>query len=187
MCRKFNLLYEKSSFNLIVKFWYLIYTKPGQENLAKEHLERQRYKVYLPLIRGKRKQKRRTVRTIQAMFPRYLFIYLSDRTDDWGPIRSTIGVSNLVKFGINTAKVPENLITKFKENEQNKGFHDLPDVKLKFGDDLVIAEGPFEGYEATLLSQNSNERVTVLLKIVEKHIKIVLDQSLIEKSSHSIL
>jgi len=170
-----------------MKSWYLIYSKHRGEKLAQEHLERQGYEVYLPLILGRIKRRGRTEKSIQPMFPRYLFIHLSDQTDDWGPIRSTIGVSNLVKFGINTAKVPENLITKFKENEQNKGFHDLPDVKLKFGDDLVIAEGPFEGYEATLLSQNSNERVTVLLKIVEKHIKIVLDQSLIEKSSHSIL
>ena len=169
-----------------MKSWYLIYSKHREEKLAQEHLERQDYEVYLPLILGRIKRRGRTEKSIQPMFPRYLFIHLSDQTDDWGPIRSTIGVSNLVKFGINTAKIPENLITKLKENEENKGFHDLPDVKLKFGDDLIIAEGPFEGYEATLLSQNAHDRVTVLLKIAEKHIKIVLNQSLIEKSSHSI-
>ena len=170
-----------------MKSWYLVYCKPREEKLAQEHLERQGYKIYLPLILGRIRKRGRTEKSIQPMFPRYIFIHLSDRTDDWGPIRSTIGVSNLVKFGINTAKVPENLITKLKENEQNKGFHDLPDVKLKFGDDLVIAEGPFEGYEATLLSQNTHDRVTVLLKIAEKYIKIVLNQSLVEKSGHSSL
>ena len=170
-----------------MKSWYLVYCKPRGEKLAQEHLERQGYKIYLPLILGRIRKRGRTEKSIQPMFPRYLFICLSDQTDDWGPIRSTIGVSNLVQFGTNTAKVPENLITKLKENEKNKGFHDLPDIKLKYGDDLVIVEGPFEGYEATLLSQNADDRVTVLLKIAEKYIKIVLNQSLIEKSGHSTL
>ena len=88
---------------------------------------------------------------------------------------------------LNPAKVPENLITKLREDEKNKGFHELPDIKLESGDDLIIAEGPFEGYEATLLSQNADERVTIMLKIAEKHLKIILDQSLVEKTGHSSL
>jgi transcriptional antiterminator RfaH len=170
-----------------MKSWYLIYSKPREEKLAQEHLERQGYEIYLPLILGRIRKRGRTEKSIQPMFPRYLFIYLSDRTDNWGPIRSTIGVSNLVKFGINAAKLPEDLIIKLKENEENKGFHDLPDAKLKCGDNLIIAEGPFEGYEATLFSKNAHDRVTVLLKITEKHIKIVLNQSFVEKSDHSSL
>jgi transcriptional antiterminator RfaH len=170
-----------------MKSWYLIYCKPREEDLAKEHLERQGYEVYLPLILARVKRQGRKKKSIQPMFPRYLFIFLSDKTDDWGPIRSTIGVSNLVKFGMNPAKVPKNLVVKLRENEKNKGFHDLPNIEFKSGDDLVIAEGPFEGYEATLLSQNADERVTVLLKIAEKNIKVILDQSLIEKPGHSFL
>ena len=170
-----------------MKSWYLIYCKAREEKIAQEHLERQGYEVYLPFILSRIKQRGRTKKTIQPMFPRYLFIHLSDQRDDWGPIRSTIGVSNLVKFGINPAKVPENLITKLREDEKNKGFHELPDIKLEPGDDLIIAEGPFEGYEATLLSQNADERVTIMLKIAEKHLKIILDQSLVEKTGHSSL
>ena len=170
-----------------MKSWYLIYSKPREEELAKTHLERQRYEVYLPLILGRKKRRGKTEKSIQPMFPRYLFICLSDQTDDWGPIRSTIGVSNLVKFGINPAKVPEDLVIKLRNNEGNEGFHNLPATNLKSGDNLVIAEGPFEGYEATLLSQNADDRVTVLLKIAEKHVKIDLNQSLIEKIGHSFL
>jgi transcriptional antiterminator RfaH len=170
-----------------MKSWYLIYSKPKEEKLAQEHLERQGYEVYLPLILGRKKQRGRIKKIILPLFPRYLFIYLSDKTDNWGPIHSTIGVSNLGRFGMNPAKVPENLIIQLKQNEQDKGFHDLPTIQLKSGDDLIIAEGPFEGYEATLLSQNTDDRVTVLLKITEKYIKVVLDESLIEKQGHSFL
>ena len=155
-----------------MKSWYLIYSKSREEELAKIHLERQGYEVYLPLILGRKKRRGRTEKSIQPMFPRYLFICLSDQTDDWGPIRSTIGVSNLVKFGVNPAKVPEDLVIKLQKNEENRGFHNLPVIDLKTGDNLIISEGPFEGYEATLLSKNADDRVTVLLKIAEKHIKV---------------
>ena len=74
------------------------------------------------------------------------------------------------------AKVPENLIKQLKENECDKGFYDLPAKKFKPGDELLIAEGPFAGYEATLFSQNSEDRVVVLLKIAEKYIKIDLSR-----------
>ena len=164
-----------------MKSWYLIYSKSREEKLAQEHLERQGYETYLPLILGRIKRRGRTKKSVQPMFPRYLFIYLSDQTDDWGPIRSTIGVSNLVKFGMTPAKVPENLIMRLKENEVSDGYHDLPTKKLKKGDEILIIEGPFEGYEATLFSQNAEDRVVVLLKIAEKYIKVQLNQSLIEK------
>ena len=166
-----------------MKSWYLIYSKPKEEKLAKEHLERQGYETYLPLVLGRIKKRGRTQKSIQPMFPRYLFIYLSDQTDDWGPIRSTIGVSHLVKFGMNPAKIPESLITQLKENEVGDGYHVLQSKKLKKGDELLIVEGPFEGYEATLFSQNAEDRVVVLLKIAESHIKVQLNQSLIEKTT----
>ena len=165
-----------------MKSWYLIYSKSREEKLAQEHLERQGYETYLPLILGRIKRRGRTKKSIQPMFPRYLFIYLSDQTDDWGPIRSTIGISNLVKFGMEPAKVPENLIMQLKENECDKGFYDLPAKKFKPGDELLIMEGPFAGYEATLFSQNSEDRIIVLLKIAEKYIKIDLNQEVIEKN-----
>ena len=164
-----------------MKSWYLIYCKPRAEELAQEHLERQDYEIYLPFILARIKRRGRITKEIQPMFPRYLFIRLSDMTDDWGPIRSTIGVSNLVKFGMKPARIPEDLIVKLKENEENKGFCDIPSEKLNPGDNVLIAEGPFEGYEAILFSQNSETRVNLLLKISEKFIKIQLDQSVIEK------
>jgi len=163
-----------------MKSWYLIHSKPRDEDLAKEHLERQGYQVYLPKLLGRKRQGGRTIRAIQPMFPRYLFINLSDKDDDWGPIRSTIGVSTLVRFGMEPAKVPENLVIKLKESENTSGYHELPQKTLSKGDEVIIAEGPFEGYVATLFSKNSDERVVVLLKIAENHLKLQLKQSFID-------
>ncbi len=166
-----------------MKTWYLIQTKPKSEQIAKENLERQGFEIYLPLIFNRVKRRGKTTKAIQSMFPRYMFISLSDKTDDWGPIRSTIGVSALVRFGVNAAKVPNTLINKLKESENSEGIHELITKDLAPGDGLLIVEGPFEGYEATLFSSKNDERIVVLLKIAEKHVKVTLEQSLIEPLS----
>ena len=163
-----------------MKSWYLIQAKPKAEQSAKENLERQKFEVYLPLLLGRIKRRGKLVKSIQPMFPRYLFINLNDQTDDWGPIRSTIGVSTLVRFGNIPGKVPEIFINSLKLNENSEGIHEIPRKTIAVGDKLLIVEGPFEGYEATLFSQKSDERVIVLLRASENFIKVKLEKKVIE-------
>jgi transcriptional antiterminator RfaH len=166
-----------------MKNWYLIYTKPKQESIAKDNLERQSYSVYLPMAVVRRKRRGKSVRVIEAMFPRYLFIHLSEKTDDWGPIRSTIGVSSLIRFGIDPAKIPQTLIDALIARENSEGIHELPVKDFEQGQEVVISEGPFEGYEALFATHEPKERVSLLLKIAGKTIKIQLKQDLIEPLS----
>jgi len=166
-----------------MKSWYLIHTKPKQESIAKENLERQDYSVYLPMAIVRRKRRGKSVRIIDAMFPRYLFINLSEQTDDWGPIRSTIGVSSLIRFGLEPAKIPQLLIDALIERENPEGIHELPVKDFEQGQKVVISEGPFEGYEALFATHESNERVSLLLKIAGQTAKIQLKQDIIEPLS----
>ena len=130
--RYYDNLYHEAQLSNLARRTYMIiciicFQKKREEELAKEHLERQSYQVYLPKILGRKRQSGRTIRVIQPMFPRYLFINLSDETDDWGPIRSTIGVSTLVRFGMEPAKVPENLI-KYVQKENTKFISVMKDI-----------------------------------------------------------
>src|SRR5687767_11209323 len=112
--------------NAMTKNWYLVYTKPRQETLAQANLARQRYETYLPRVRRAVKRQGRQVSVIDPMFPRYLFIYLDGRTDNWGPIRSTIGVASLVRFGEEAARVPEKLVTALRQREDEQGVQPSP-------------------------------------------------------------
>ncbi|MFQ5661291.1 MAG: transcription/translation regulatory transformer protein RfaH [Gammaproteobacteria bacterium] len=163
-----------------MKAWYLIHSKPRQEEIAKQQLQRQGYETYLPLAPVRRRRRGRSYRVIAAMFPRYLFIHLSDKTDDWRPIRSTVGVANLVRFDQWPARVPDSLIAALRQREDNEGIQILPGTEFKQGDRVRIAEGPFEGYEAIFQARSSKDRVLILLKLAEKHINLKLDESLIE-------
>ena len=154
--------------------WYLIYTKPRQENLARENLERQGFVTYLPLSEQTRRRNGRYIKIIEPYFPRYVFIQLNTDTDNWAPIRSTLGVSQMVRFGGLPAVVPDDLITCLKENDDSNGVQELIEQELSPGDRVVIINGPFAGYKGIYQQQKSTERVAVLLDIVGKNTALTL-------------
>ena len=149
-----------------MKAWYLLYSKPQRERLALENLERQGYPSYLPLIQNRKRRKGRYVPVIEPMFPRYLFVHLSDETDNWGPIRSTIGVANLVRFGMQAARVPDSLIEIMNAREQD-GVQTLAPPDFKPGDQVRIVEGVMAGYEALFQARTGKERVVLLLQLAQ--------------------
>ena len=51
--------------------WFLIYTKPRQEERAKENLENQGFETFLPMIAFE-KIKQPKLYSLKPMFPRYL-------------------------------------------------------------------------------------------------------------------
>jgi len=130
----------------------------------------------------RRKRGGRTKRIVEALFPRYLFIHLDDSTDDWAPIRSTIGVSELVRFGMIPAKISEDLVAAIKRRENDEGIHELKAGDFEEGQKVRIVEGPFEGYEAIFKSRSGQERAVLLLGIAQKLSKIQIDIDKIESS-----
>ena len=161
--------------------WYLIYSKPQQERLARENLERQGYQTYLPLIRNRKRRQGRYVAIVEPMFPRYLFVHLSDEHDNWGPIRSTFGVANLVRFGARAARVPGDLILMLREREDDAGVQNLPQPEFKEGDRVRIVEGVMAGYEAIFQARSGRERVLVLLQIADTIARVQVDADDIER------
>ena len=157
-----------------MKHWYLIYTKPHKEQVARENLERQGYEVYLPMARIRRRRLGKGANRIEPLFPRYLFIKLDTKTDNWSPIRSTLGVSNLVKFGMYPSAVPEALIELLSDRCDEDGIQDIPTGEFKSGESIRVMEGPMMGLEGVFLAKTSSDRVLVLLDIVGKHTRVTM-------------
>ena len=160
--------------------WYLVYCKPRQETIARENLARQGYETYLPFMREARRRQGRRISVIAPMFPRYLFIHLSSQTDNWSPIRSTLGVVSIVRFGRAAAAVPDDLITALRSREDSQGLQSLPVEEYKPGSRVRITEGSFAGYEGIFQVSSSRDRVTVLLDILGRSAPTVVDSASIE-------
>ncbi len=161
--------------------WYLVHTKPRQEVVAEENLQRQGYEVYLPRMKAKRRRAGRLTKVVEPMFPRYLFIYLSDQTDNWSPIRSTLGVANLVRFSLYPARVPDTLIDTLKASESEDGMHADITIDYKEGDKVRFTAGPMQGYEAIFKARTGQERVLVLIEIAGQIGSVKTDEGQIEK------
>jgi transcriptional antiterminator RfaH len=160
--------------------WYLVHTKPRQEDIALANLERQGYECYLPQMRIERIRRRKAEVATEPMFPRYLFIRLdsSDQGKSWSPIRSTLGVSQLVHFGARAAKVDENLVDLLRQRERG-----LPtEAMFHSGDSVVIADGPFAGIEAIYQTADAERRAFILLEILAKPVSMHLDAGRLRKA-----
>lgn len=160
--------------------WYLVYCKPRQETVARENLARQGFETYLPFMRDVRRRQGRRVKLVSPMFPRYLFIHLNRDTDNWAPVRSTLGVVSIVKFGHNPAHVPDDLIVLLRSHEDPQGVQILPAEGYKPGSRVRITQGGFAGYEGIFQATTSRDRVTVLLDVLGRKARATVDSASIE-------
>jgi transcriptional antiterminator RfaH len=163
-----------------VRTWYLVYCKPRQESVARENLARQGYEIYLPFMRDVRRRQGKRVSLIAPMFPRYLFIHLNRETDNWAPIRSTLGVVSVVRFGRTAARVPDDLLVMLRSREDAQGIQILPVEEYKPGSRVRITQGGFAGYEGIFQAASGRDRVTVLLDVLGRKARATVDSASIE-------
>lgn len=157
-----------------------MYTKPKQEKLVSQHLQNQDYEVYLPLLQVEKI--RRGVRCLveEVLFPRYLFVKLDEAgSQSWAPIRSTVGVSRLVKFGSRFAQVSQDLVTWVQDHA--KVVKLAPE--LKRGDLVTITEGPFRGMEAIFKTYDGEKRAILLLNLLTNITEAKFGLNWIKKAS----
>lgn len=161
------------------KAWYLIYARPNQEAVAQQQLEQQGYVTYLPMVMNAKRRNGRRRYVEEPFFPRYLFIHLDQTTDNWAPIRSTIGVSNLVRFGMVPLAVDDEIIDIIKARENPEGLHDVQEELIK-GDNVRVLDGPMMGLEGVFIAKTGEERVILLLELMGQSTRVQMDVDAIE-------
>ena len=149
--------------------WYVLKTKPRQEDRALENLNRQGFKCFGPklnverIVRGKR-----SLRT-EPLFPGYVFVQSDELAEKFYKMRSTYGVHSLVRFGDRIPKLPQSWIDTFKGKDA------LAETRApKIGDQVEINEGPFKGFMAKVIGLDGESRCFVLLEWMQKEVKASL-------------
>ena len=154
-------------------YWCAVQTHVRSEDKAAFHLPRQGYDVFLPKYLKRRKHARRIDWVSAPLFPRYLFVGIDSDTTSWWAIRSTIGVSSLLCFGDVPAVVPMDIITEIKARQDEKGFVKThAGYTFKRGDRVRIINGPLNDLEGLFESPTDEERVTVLLNLMGREVKV---------------
>ena len=151
----------------MARTWYLVQSKPRNEMRALENLVRQGYETYLPLIEVERLQRGKLLRKQEPLFPRYLFLHLEEGNDNWGPIRSTLGVAGMVRFGQAYAAVPDPVIVAIRERTQ-----EIRETLFATGDAVQVVSGPLVGLEGVFEIADGEQRSFVLLEFMQKQQRI---------------
>ena len=147
--------------------WYPVYTKPRQEHIARENLERQSFEAYLPLMRTRRKRRGNWVETIEPMFSRYLFIRLDLGTTSVASVRSTRGVTGLVQSGNTLVPVPESFMSVLLQTaDAETGVHTPEPNLLLEGDAIVLTDGPLANLHGVFKAADGDARAIIMLKLL---------------------
>ena len=146
--------------------WYCARTQPKHEHIAARNLQgRHGLEVFNPRLRIERSTRRGLVRTIEPLFPCYVFVrcQLTEQFDD---IRYTAGISSLVHFGPQIPAVPDEVIEELRgcfESEEPMAVKD----RLEPGSQVTVVEGPFLGAQGMVVRVlPARQRVQILLEFL---------------------
>jgi transcriptional antiterminator RfaH len=159
------------------KRWYLIQCKPRQDFRALEHLVFQGYECILPTHQIEKLRKGQWSRQTEPLFPGYLFIELDTKRDNWMPIRSTRGVSQIVRFGEAPLPVPGKVIQRLR-NQPGALEHEFNP-----GDKVLVDWGGATELEAIFLAKDGSERVLLLLNLLHREVQVIVPTRGLVKAS----
>jgi len=146
--------------------WYLVHTKPRQELRAQANLQDQGFECWLPQWRAQRVLQRKLTTVEEPLFPRYLFIRVAEGVN-WSPVKSTPGVTTIVRFGGVPGRVPPHVIDALREEEASRL---AAPVAPRFvqGQPVCITAGPFAGVKAVFDMADGEARALVLIELLSK-------------------
>jgi transcriptional antiterminator RfaH len=155
--------------------WAVVNTQPHKERVALANLERQGYRAYCPLIRRSRSHARRVEQVLRPLFPSYLFARVDTGAQRWRPMLSTLGVRSLVRCGDRLSLIDDSFVQSLKAREED-GVIARPQSPYRLGQQVRVAGGPFDGLVATIIGLHERERLTVLLGLLSRAVKVQIDE-----------
>ena len=118
---------------------------------------------------------------VAPLFPRYIFVAIDVAMQRWRAVHSTIGVSDLVCTNGKPVAVPDVVIEQLKSSQDERGLVAL-DSKPRFvaGDKVHVIQGVFSAYAGVFESMADSERVSVLIEMLGRQIRVALDADAVE-------
>lgn len=154
--------------------WSVVNTHPHKEALAVEHLQRQNFQTYCPLIRKRIKHARREQDVLRPLFPGYVFARIDLSVHRWRSISSTIGVRALVSFGERLSFLHDDFIHSLRAREIDSAIV-RPESPYVVGQAVRVSGGAFDGLVATIIEMSEKDRLIVLMDILNRPVKVKLE------------
>ncbi|MFC1740309.1 transcription/translation regulatory transformer protein RfaH [Pseudomonadota bacterium] len=162
--------------------WFAVYTKPRQERIALENLERQGFRCFLPMAINPYQRRTERKPRIEPLFPRYLFLKADADRQSLGPVRSTRGVNGLVRFGKELAIMSESVVDAIKlRSDPETGLVQLKPIPVKKGDKVRVFDGPLAGIRGIFKERKGEKRALLLMELLGTESTVEVDTLLLQK------
>lgn len=161
------------------KSWYVLHTKPKQEERAAKNLDAWRVETFVPRISSQNK----SCSTMEILFPGYIFAFC-DFSTLFRKLVFTRGIAHVVSFGGKPAPVSDELIEEIRARIAGKAAG--APVAFKKGDPVVIRAGAFRDIVGIFDRETSDhERVQILLNTLAYSVRAELPQSYVSAFSEA--
>lgn len=147
--------------------WYCIYTKPKQEDMVCGKLiPLADISFFNPKIKIKRLHRGRIKETIEALFPRYIFLQF-DFSKYYHLIKNTRGVSRILDDGSMHPVIVDQSIIETIKTRVAEGVDMIKQAEFRPGENVIVRSGPFHELEGIFLNDlNKDNRVRILFKVI---------------------
>lgn len=163
--------------------WHVVQVRPRAEALAERELKRQGFHVFLPLYLKRRRHARRQTVGPAPLFPGYIFVSIG-AAQRWRSINGTFGVIRLLTTADQPAPIAKVIVDGLLDRRNEQGFIPLsPGKRLVRGDKVRIASGSFVDALGLFEEFKDGDRVTILLDLLGRQVRVVLDGEKVEKAA----
>ena len=162
----------------MMKRWYVVATKPRNEDRAAMNLLNGGIEVLAPRLKLRKFKDGKFVEIIEPMFPGYIFVRFHP-VDEFRMVKYARGVKTIVHFGGKIVPLQDNMVELIKTRLEN-GVASIQKPKISKGEKILIKDGPFKGFSGIFESElDGKERVAILLEGVNYCAKMEIDRDLI--------
>jgi transcriptional antiterminator RfaH len=151
--------------------WFVAATHPNREGLAMEHLERQSFNAYCPMITRRIRHARRAYDAKRPLFRGYIFVRQNGVDLSWRPALSTFGIRSIVMTGDKPAVLPAGFVESLQAREID-GCVAMPAMPFQIGQLVTIQGGPFDGLIGQIIDMREKDRVVVLLGLLRQQTRV---------------
>lgn len=161
-----------------MKRWYVVATKPRNEERAANNLQQGRIEVLAPRLKLRKFKEGQFVYTVEPMFPGYIFVKFHP-VEDFHNVKYTRGIKTIVNFGGRIVPVSADLID-FIRSRLEDGVATVQQKRFQEGERIFIKEGPFKNLSGVFEKElDGRERVAILLDGINYCARMEIDRDLI--------
>ncbi len=165
--------------------WYVAHTYSGYENKVKASLEKiienrglghLIFDIQIPVETVIEKNGDVEKETEVKVFPCYVLIKMIMNEESWHAVRNITGVTGFVGPGSRPTPLSDEEVAALNIEQHTK-----VELSFKEGDEVVVIDGLFEGYNGTVQFISEDlKKVTVLIKKGRRDMPVELDANVVK-------